>query len=103
MTCPQTGEILAAIRDARQALVTPGLASVRHAQECLCTADAALRRVREGRADIPTAQNWEGVRRELSLLEDFVLGILGFFGTALDARRATETSGATGAYVSWSG
>lgn len=104
MSCGDS-EILTAVREARRALVTPDLASICHAQECLCTAEATLRAACEGGRATLADHDWDRLRLELSLLQDFVGGILGFFATALDVRQvaAAECSGVTGACVSWSG
>jgi hypothetical protein len=106
MTRGRGGEILAALQDARQALVTPDLASIRRAQECLCAAEASLRGVREDYGAPLAADDWGRLRRELSLIDDFVLGVLSFFGAATDERQAATAGGrscVTGACVSWSG
>ena len=97
------GEVLREFREARQALAAPGLASIGRAQAHLTAAGAALRRRRDGErfADI----DWEGVRRELSLLEDFTTGAQDFLAVALDGMQSADGAGAraTGAHINWSG
>jgi hypothetical protein len=98
-------EILAAVRDARQALITPGLASIARAQDCLATADAALRRARDGGHESLPGEDWKQLRRELAMLQEFSGGVQQFLATTLDVPPAANAGRLhmTGACVSWSG